>query len=157
VILVKKHKILLIIFSLFVSARCTKTKIGDYKLIIDGTIYTREGISLPTVQTSTNTTLPYHTERDVKITDVSNSLIVINGDFWEKSGKTINFKTMFDSNSYPSHALGSQNTYTSNYYGNLISNHLIEGDYYYESHFYAWISGNYSSSTVTAKFTITKK
>lgn len=147
---IKNYKIVLFYFFVFIG--CTKTKIGDYKMIIDGTITTSSSNHdfNSNVTTSTITTLPYYLEKDIVISQVGNSSIQIDGQIWIKDGRSLSYK---DSSTYQTP--GSSSSNKKNYNGQLISISFIEGDYFYSDNFGS--NGHVSSSKITAIFTINKK
>ena len=128
-------------------------------MIIDGTITDQKSnYDFNTqVYSNTITTSPYHQESDVKIYDVGSSTIEINGAIWIKEGKKISFKSYYNSNNNPSHSFGSTSTNTTTFNGSLISTIHMAGDYYNSVQDINYVIGYSSSSTIEAKFTISKK
>lgn len=134
---------------------CTKTKIGNYTLVIEGAVYsvTRNAYCCDTA--GTYKLENYYFENDVKVTQVSNSTIEIEDEIWKKDGASINYDNSYDSNNQSGHPLGGGYRYTESYTGKILSDKLIVGDYKKEDFSYVSFSKTYKS-TIHAKFTIKK-
>ncbi len=139
----------------FIANSCTKTKIGTYTMIVEGTKYEVQKNAYCCDTTGTYSLTKYYTETEVKITRVGNSTVEIGDNIWEKDGKSINHTTIYDSNSQPSHPLGGGTRYTETYNGDIISDKLITGDYLFTQFSFAYGSKTYST-TINATFTIKK-
>jgi len=150
-----KYIILIALVIGFIANSCTKTKIGTYTLIIEGTKYEVQRNAYCCDTTGVYSLTKYYTETEVKITHVGNSTIEIGGNIWEKNGKTISLVTNYDSNNITGHPLGGGDRYTETYNGSIISDILITGEYVYKGFAFAYASKTYST-TIQAKFTIKK-
>jgi hypothetical protein len=153
--ILKALNISIILFIALLQNSCTKTKVGDYTLTIDGTEYIIQRKAYCCDTTGTYTIEPYHYENKVKVTNVNNSTIEIDGAIWKKDGKKISMESSYDSNNSASHALGGGNRSTDGYQGTILSNTLISGDYHLEGFSYASNSFTWSYK-ITATFTIRK-
>jgi hypothetical protein len=142
----------LIVVALFIS--CTKTKVGYYTLVIDGTLnQTRHTFSPDT--SITYKTENYHVEKTVKVNYSGNTTIEVDGVIWEKDGTKISDTIIYDSWKQPSHALGGGSSYTEIYNGKIISNKIIEGNYRrYDFYFTAFSFTE--QNNINATFTLKK-
>jgi hypothetical protein len=135
---------------------CTKTKLGTYILTMKGSIYTVERKAYCCDTTGTYTLEYFTDEREVKITRVGNSTIEIDGNIWQKDGKSVSFTSSYDSNSQPGHALGGSYNFSQNYSGRMVTNKVIEGTFNGEQ-FSVTVNSTASRTWTNATFTIIKK
>lgn len=117
---------IIILAAAVLSAGCTKTKTGIYKLVVDGISYEVEGRAVCCDTTKTRTTRPYHVEKNVNVSFVGTSDILINGQVWIRDGNSILYEHTYDTNSDPVPALGGSTQEKETYNGVFISKALIK-------------------------------
>lgn len=149
------YSLLVNILVVFLLNSCTKTKLGKYTLTIDGTIYTIERNSYCCDTTGIYSVKNYHSEREIKITQVSNTIIEIDGNIWKKNGKFLTNEYVYDTNNQISHPLGASYSYNENYNGIIQSNKLINGEYHKQD-FSVVYTGKKQESTIQGTFSIIK-
>lgn len=123
-------------------------------MVLDGTFYFISRNLSGTDTTGTYGRHAYSEQIPVNLSHVGNSYIEVNSAIWEKDGKKISFVSNII---YPPDYPGGGSTliYNRTYNGTIISNTLIEGDFYIEELNY-FTNPKPSVSVKSGRFTIKK-
>ena len=125
-------------------------------MILDGTATRVERNAYCCDTTGIYSSWAYHEEMEIEITYVGKSTIEIDGNIWEKNGKSLSFETASQYGGTFGAPKGGSSSSTEKYNGTMVSNQLIQGEFRRTD--FSVVYSSRSKHTVTqGNFVIKKK
>lgn len=135
---------------------CTKTRLGEYLLILDGTASSVQRNAFCCDTTGIYSVQPYHEEREIKITHMGKYTVEIDGNIWEKDGQSVSFESSYEIGNTPGAPKGGVFQSWEKYAGTIKSKKLMQGEFS-KTDFSVVVGSRTSSTLIQGNFIIKKK